>query len=228
MDAEWNPEEATSMEATASPIEAAPMHRMTPIDIAVGPCPACPTGIGEQGLRGQQESISPGISSGSHGRIATWRFLTFTFAITLTLLLSACKPTGTLERFQQAVAHSDTLWACEIDGNPTLPAEHKQGIRYVFDYEVKLVRPLLATEVDVFRKALQDSTTFDKVNVKSCPMVAKWAIAVRNRGKFPAAMVISPAPCSKALIFDKKHPDKPLNLELREGNRVEELITKLW
>lgn len=203
MDAEWKPD------ATAS--------RRTQISTAASP---------RQGF-GQVSSthLPAQILASKPQTSASWTWIATAIFCCL-FAITACKPTGTLERFQQVVAHADTLWACEIDGNPTLPAEHKHGIRYVFDYEVKLVRPLLATEVEAFRKALQDSTTFDKVNVKSCPMVAKWAIAVRHRGEFPAAMVISPAPCGKALIFDKKHPDKPLNLELTGQNLQNSLNLK--
>ena len=211
MDASFNEAAASQNEEAAAPFKEAAASRRTPIDTAAS-------------RRRGKASTYKSNQTLRHTRLR----LPIAAALLLTLALAACKPTSTIERFQKTLSSADTLWACEIDGYPTLPAEHKQGIRYVFDYEVKRVHPLLATEVADIKAALLDSTTYDNTNVKSCPMVAQWAIAVRNRGKSPTAMVLSPSPCGKALVFDAKHADKPLNLELREGNALEALVKKMW
>ena len=210
MDASLN-EAAASQNEAATNNEAAASRR-TPIDNAASR---------------RQGNTNPIISSSPQRNSPNWRVPAAALLV-ITIILAACKPTSTLNRFQKQIATADTLWACEIDGYQTLPAEHKQGIRYIFDYEVKKVRPLLSTEVADIKAALLDSTTYDNTNVKSCPMVAHWAIAVRNHGKSPVAMVLSPSPCGKALVFDQKQADKPLNLELREGNRLEALVRKMW
>jgi hypothetical protein len=115
-----------------------------------------------------------------------------------------------------------------VDGYPTKEAEQRKDLRYVYGYEVKNVHPLLAAEVTAVKAALLDSLTFDTAAVKSCPMVAQYAIAVRQGGKMPLALVISTAPCGKALLFDKQHAEKPTSMELRLGNKLEAVVAGLW
>ncbi|MBL0017433.1 MAG: hypothetical protein IPP17_13625 [Bacteroidetes bacterium] len=131
-------------------------------------------------------------------------------------------------RLPKAIEKADTLWACKVDGYPTKEAEQRKDLRYVYGYEVKNVHPLLAAEVTAVKAALLDSLTFDTAAVKSCPMVAQYAIAVRQGGKMPLALVISTAPCGKALLFDKQHADKPTSMELRLGNKLEAVVAGLW
>ena len=98
----------------------------------------------------------------------------------LALVLMACKPQSTAQDFQKAIEKADTLWACKVDGYPTKEADQRKDLRYVYGYEVKNVHPLLAAEVTAVKAALLDSLTFDTTAVKSCPMVAQYAIAVRQ------------------------------------------------
>ncbi len=146
----------------------------------------------------------------------------------LALVLMACKPQSTAQDFQKAIEKADTLWACKVDGYPTKEAEQRKDLRYVYGYEVKNVHPLLAVEVTAVKAALLDSLTFDTAAVKSCPMVAQYALAVRQDGKMPLALVISTAPCGKALLFDKQHAEKPTSMELRLGNKLEAVVAGLW
>ncbi len=146
----------------------------------------------------------------------------------LAFVLMACKPQSTAQDFQKAIEKADTLWACKVDGYPTKEAEQRKDLRYVYGYEVKNAHPLLAAEVTAVKAALLDSLTFDTAAVKSCPMVAQYAIAVRQAGKMPLALVISTAPCGKALLFDKQHAGKPTSMELRLGNKLEAVVAGLW
>ena len=146
----------------------------------------------------------------------------------LALGLIACKPQGSVQKFQKAIAKADTLWACKVDGYPTEAAAQRKDLRYVFGYEVKNVHPLLANEVSLVKAALLDSTTFDTAAVKSCPMVAAYAIAIRKGGKMPWALVMSTSPCGKALVFDGRQAAKPTTMELRLGNKLESIVSGLW
>lgn len=146
----------------------------------------------------------------------------------LALVLIACKPQSAASSFHKAIEKADTIWACKVDGYPIPAADQRKDLRYVYGYEVKNVHPLLATEVAGIKAALMDSLTFDTAVVKSCPMVAQYALAVRQDGKMPLALVMSTAPCGKALLFDKRHADKPTSMELRIDNKLEALVAGLW
>jgi hypothetical protein len=147
---------------------------------------------------------------------------------TTMLMLAACKPSATGSNFRKAIEKADTLWAYQVDGYPTAAAEQKKDLRYLYGYEVKKVHPLLAPEVVSVKATLLDSTTFDTSAVKSCPMVAQYALAVRNKGKTPVAVVISTAPCGKALVYEAKQADKPVHFELREGNKLEGIVAGMF
>lgn len=142
--------------------------------------------------------------------------------------LLACKSKDVSTSYRHQIEKADTLWAFQVDGYPTKGEEQRKDRRYLYDYEVKKVHPLLSTEMADMKSALLDSTTFDTAAVKSCPMIAQYAIAIRNHGKSPVAVVISPAPCGKALLFNSKRPGKPTCMELRTGNRLEALLTAMW
>jgi hypothetical protein len=144
------------------------------------------------------------------------------------LMCAACKPSANGSSFRKAVEKADTLWAYQVDGYPTAAAEQKKDLRYLYGYEIKKVHPLLAPEIVSVKAALLDSTTFDTSAVKSCPMVAQYAVAIRNKGKTPVAVVMSPAPCGKALVFEAGHADKPTHMELREGNKLEGIVAGMW
>lgn len=151
-------------------------------------------------------------------------------ALVMVFALAACKPraTTTAGQFGKAFSKADTLWACKVDGYPTPAAEQRKDLRYLHGYEVKEVHPLLATEIDAVKAALLDSLTFDMAAVKSCPMVAQYAVAVRKNGRSPVALVLSPSPCGKALLFDKQHAEKPVSMELRPGNKLEGILASIW
>lgn len=149
-------------------------------------------------------------------------------AVGAAFTLVACKPRDPLRTFRKAITKADTLWAYQVDGYPTPAQDQRKGVRYLYDYEVRKVHPLLVTEVAEAKASLLDSTTFDTGTVKSCPMVAQYALSVRDKGKTPIAVVVSTAPCGKALIFEAGEPSKPMHMELRVGNALEGILERMW
>jgi hypothetical protein len=149
-------------------------------------------------------------------------------ALLLVGMVLGCTSRKGGQDFRGAIIDADTLWAYKVDGYPVAPGEQRRDLRYIFGYPVQKVHPLLAHEVLMLRTVVSDPSTFDTTAVKSCPMVAQYAFAVRKKGKTPVAVVISPAPCGKALIFHSKNADKPISMELSIGNRLEEVLAGMW
>jgi hypothetical protein len=140
------------------------------------------------------------------------------------LALAACKTVPPSQALRKAVVAADSIALYQVDGYPTPPAEQRADGQYLHGYAVTGQQPITPLQMADIKLALLDKATFDTAAVKSCPMVAQMALGLWEKGKPSMTLVLSPAPCGKALLLDAKPDDQPLYMELVPGNRLEGLV----
>lgn len=140
------------------------------------------------------------------------------------LALASCKTISPALALKKALKSADSLVVYHVDGYPTMPSEQQTGVYYLQGYAVGQQQPLSADDLAALKVALSDTATFDSNTVKSCPMIAQCAIDIRKKGRSAGALVLSPSPCGKALLFEGAKGKAPVAMDLVIGNRVEPLL----
>ncbi|TAE50101.1 MAG: hypothetical protein EAZ89_12785 [Bacteroidetes bacterium] len=121
------------------------------------------------------------------------------FTLIVLSALSACRTN--MGKSQDFKARLDHLEVYEIDAFATPGAEQSKEFMYLSDYQI--IKPIALDDsaADELKKVISYASMYNGENIKSCPFIGKYGIALSNKDEEYLHLILSSEACPKCQIF---------------------------
>ncbi len=120
-------------------------------------------------------------------------------SVLLLTAMAGCNEKHT--QLQAFIDEADQFALFEIDQFATPVNEQAANKEYLSDYEILEPIELSKSTMEELKKVMGDSLTYRQDNVKTCPFIGKYGIAVTNKKSEYLHFIISTENCPKCRVF---------------------------
>ncbi len=121
--------------------------------------------------------------------------------LTLTAISAISGCNKNMGKSQATKSRLDHIEVYLIDQFATPKAEQTGTSMYLADYQIIKPIEMDSSSIAELKNIISDSTTYNGENMKSCPFIGKYGVALSNRDKDYFHVIVSTEACPKCQVF---------------------------